>query len=310
MRRNFSAIAANQKRQTKQVITIKMSHFTVMVVTPTNSQQALEAVLQPYHEFECTGVVDQYIQSIDVTEERREEFESYGESQTFADYLTDECGYHHAVEDEQPDLFDKHKYGYFVLSQAGEVSQVIKRTNPNKKWDWWTISGRWKGFLLTQDGNRVDCCQKQNLDVDGLQFVAANKAAKQWDEFDALTAQFKSGFVLWPEYVKRVKSGEIDIDQAHTLYHEQDLCKAILGTDFAFHRPEGLLEEREKFIEAGKRSAYHTFAMLIGNQWRQKGDMGRWANVSNEKADWIDTFDQLFESIPDEHWITIVDCHI
>lgn len=48
-----------------------MSHFAVMVIGPNVEQQ-----LAPFHEFECTGTVDQYVQTIDKLEELRAEYES------------------------------------------------------------------------------------------------------------------------------------------------------------------------------------------------------------------------------------------
>lgn len=36
----------------------------------------IDPLLQPFHEFECTGTNDQYVQDIDVTDEKREEFAS------------------------------------------------------------------------------------------------------------------------------------------------------------------------------------------------------------------------------------------
>lgn len=48
-----------------------MSHFAVMVIGPNVEQQ-----LAPYHEFECTGVVDQYVQTIDKLDELRAEYET------------------------------------------------------------------------------------------------------------------------------------------------------------------------------------------------------------------------------------------
>lgn len=41
-----------------------MSHFSVMVIGPN-----VEAQLAPYHEFECTGKSDQYVQNVDETAE-------------------------------------------------------------------------------------------------------------------------------------------------------------------------------------------------------------------------------------------------
>lgn len=49
-----------------------MSHFSVLVITKTSEEVA--PALQPYHEFECTGEDDQYVQDVDDTEEARAEF--------------------------------------------------------------------------------------------------------------------------------------------------------------------------------------------------------------------------------------------
>lgn len=52
-----------------------MSHFTVLVVTdqkPTDG--VLEKALAPFHEFECTGIDNEYVQDLDITEKVREEY--------------------------------------------------------------------------------------------------------------------------------------------------------------------------------------------------------------------------------------------
>lgn len=46
-----------------------MSHFTVMVIG-----ENVEKQLAPYHEFECTGVNDEFVQDVDQTDEARETF--------------------------------------------------------------------------------------------------------------------------------------------------------------------------------------------------------------------------------------------
>ena len=48
-----------------------MSHFTVLVIGDEPEVQ-----LQPYHEFECTGTSDQYVQNVNKTDEAREEYEA------------------------------------------------------------------------------------------------------------------------------------------------------------------------------------------------------------------------------------------
>lgn len=55
-----------------------MSHFTVMVVLPeqpTTENQLLAKALQPFHEFECTGTDEEFVQNVDKMPEAMEEFE-------------------------------------------------------------------------------------------------------------------------------------------------------------------------------------------------------------------------------------------
>jgi hypothetical protein len=46
-----------------------MSHFSVIVIGPD-----IDAQLQPYHEFECTGTNDQHVIDVDVTDEVRSDY--------------------------------------------------------------------------------------------------------------------------------------------------------------------------------------------------------------------------------------------
>jgi len=48
-----------------------MSHFTVLVIGDD-----YEKDLAPYHEYECTGIADEYVVYVDIMEEALEEFES------------------------------------------------------------------------------------------------------------------------------------------------------------------------------------------------------------------------------------------
>lgn len=200
-----------------------MSHFSVLVVTDAEpTTEILTAALQPFHEFECTGTDDKYVVDVDMTDERRAEYEAaktkrvrladgtvidrydpacyrnptdeevakHGpflgtgcggglvwcsqdwkdglgyrakihevpagavefeemtkDVQSFAFWLTDYHGIKTLPSGVRPHLGDVHKYGYAALNAKGEVVKVVKRTNPNKHWDWWVVGGRWTGLL-------------------------------------------------------------------------------------------------------------------------------------------------------------------
>jgi hypothetical protein len=64
--------------------------------------------------------------------------------------------------------------------------------------------------------------------------------------------------------------------------------------------------------EKQRVQAIMTFALLYKGEWHEEGAMGWWGMVSNEKEafSWEKEFNTIFDSIPDEETITIVDCHI
>lgn len=69
-------------------------------------------------------------------------------------------------------------------------------------------------------------------------------------------------------------------------------------------------ETREQYI--ARADHFHTFAVLKGDEWFERGKMGWWATVSNEKAEgeWETEFSKLLASLSPDETITIVDCHI
>lgn len=157
-----------------------MSHFAVMVINDSDlNEEALEPIMAPWHEYECTGVKDQYVVDVDVTDEITEQFNRPVDVVVLADgkvlSVYDDSLYvekligndpHHkkreqafpegAVEQEMPaDEARKHGVGYKTLAEAAEDwcggveknGRFYRQTNPNAKWDWWQLGGRWSGML-------------------------------------------------------------------------------------------------------------------------------------------------------------------
>lgn len=73
-----------------------------------------------------------------------------------------------------------------------------------------------------------------------------------------------------------------------------------------------MAESRGDFIEKARRSCAVTFAVLYNGKWYEKGEMGWWGMVSNEKDqnEWNDQFYELLESLPDDTLLSVYDCHI
>jgi hypothetical protein len=357
-----------------------MSHFTVLVIGDDVEKQ-----LQGYHEFECTGIDDEYVVDVDKTAEFEEEFingtqkmlliegrieEPYQEKYKFltpgqedrpAILRTHEYKYppgaeltdipHHAVYDSFREFVVKWhgydedgKYARFVDDESAKHGvRIIDRTNPNAKWDWWTVGGRWTGHFRLRDdidmaaikkfrkadhvprcgdpglmtkpasAGRADSCLKQDIDIDGMRNEAAAIANAKYDRFEAATA----GLEPAPRW-KEVREAHEDIDAARDAYGKYPWVMALRenaldpfgddAVDYYFIGQGG----RERFVKRARDTALSTFAVVKDGKWYESGNMGWWGIVSDAKElhVWLDEFNKLIDDLPGDTLLTVVDCHI
>ena len=68
----------------------------------------------------------------------------------------------------------------------------------------------------------------------------------------------------------------------------------------------------EELERARNYHPFGTFAILKDGVWYEKGEMGWFACVSNEKdpGEWCGEVQQLWDEIPDDRMLVLVDCHI
>lgn len=311
-----------------------MSHFTVLVIGDNFEDQ-----LAPYHEFECTGENDQYVQDVDVTEEMNKSI-SEGES------IEDALGYY-GLEDKIVDDESKvekvgntcaHKFGYAIVKD-NKLIKAVNRTNPNRKWDWYQVGGRWSGFLKLKEGatgqngrrswanpgendaGYCDQARKCDIDFDGMRNEAGEEAGKKWDLFHKHLGHLIEGFVTWEE----MRARHVSIDNARDEYHNQPLRKRMselssrdsnLSEDdrtfFVWLDIEPYLVTREQHVQSARNRAIATFAVVKDSKWFEKGEMGWWGIVHDEKdqEDWNRQYNELLDSLPEDTMLTVVDCHI
>lgn len=270
-----------------------MSHFSVLVVTKTADAEELKKALQPYHEYECTGVEDEYV--IWVPKEGTEE-----------DWQKEMEGWNA----DHPDLvyptIEKYMKDYYGAT-IGEDGKYGRFTNPNKKWDWWVVGGRWSKHLLLKNGTKVDTALKSTVDMKKMLSDAEHSAKERYD----LAQSILKGrtFEPWSKLIAKHKD---NIEGARREYWGQQAVKDLSSHD-KFRWSENLedfLLPRREFVHKLSRSAVGTFTVLKDGEWHERGEMGWWGCVSNEVAGWEDMWMNLWESIPDDQWVTVVDCHI
>lgn len=400
-----------------------MSHFALLVVTPTEAD--LDATLQPYHEFECTGTDDQYVQDIDETEEYLSNYETYTETVWFdpegnrhkpydeefyrdptpeeqAEHRFNERGSYHGMggngkiswsgfdkhdgrgyrtyvrmkveelagwrEEERPikerltfvefvdywsskplvaseaeinlgstgergDPNAPHKYGYCLAMPDGSA-KVINRTNPNKRWDYWSIGGRYDGKLIKKTGEVVDQARKSELDWEAMRRkvysirygavrdyyakirthrpgITDAEIATMWQDYVAKNAAARKAWEELPEGTEENPRSNIwdFIDQ----YPRMEEYTAIGIRDMAYGWGWTVpLNESDPMEWCENAPPLTALSYLDADGWVEKGTMGWWGVIHDEKDSdvWEEMFNKKIASIPDDYVLTLVDCHI
>lgn len=276
-----------------------MSHFSVLVIGPD-----IEAQLQPYHEYECTGIDDQYVIEVDVTDEVISGFEKYkGDYATIADYAKED----HGAFERDGRFYDK--------------------TNPNKKWDWWKIGGWWTGFFLLKAHARglvgspglltepapvgyADQALKGDIDFEQMRNDAGVKARHFWKDTRRIT-----GGLNWEPWDDMRARFPGNIDRAREEFNAQpaiELLKASKKEAYAWNIEDDLTLDEEIYVERARDKACCSFAFVRDGVWTERGSMGWFATVTDgvSAGQWNSTFNAMLDSLPDDTLLTVVDCHI
>lgn len=373
-----------------------MSHFTVLVIGPDVDKQ-----LAPYHEFECTGTDDEFVQDIDQTSEFYAEFaegncsryrdaagilhDPYGDEfyremtadevakigrvagtgcghgvtwtskdwndgrgyrakvhflpegweevtvprkqvEAFETWLEDYHGKKIVVFGQEPDLSGEHKYGYAQLGADGKVAKIVDRTNPNKKWDWYQVGGRWTGKLLLKDRalgtvgraglmtdpaapGYADQAKKGDIDLEQMRNDAGAKAHAFWRSTREITGG--QSWETWEDTRTRYP----DIARAREEYNSQpaiEMLKASGNKAYQWDLDDDLSLDEGVFVARKRAAACTFFAYLKDGQWEERGRMGWFASVSDEvsEAQWHERFNRMIDVLPENTLLTVVDCHI
>lgn len=361
-----------------------MSHFSVMVIG-----RDVDRAMAPYHEFECTGVDNEFVVNVDITKTAREAYEKdtcerlrdaggalhsfftaegnwvpqfsqpdpdrkYDKSartyfvpddyervtvavkdcESFADWAADYYGMEILCDSALPDLTATHKYGW-IRVENDQVTEIIDRTNPNKKWDWYVMGGRWSNYLKAKDGriggryvktpreimfgdkseppsaDYYDQLEAGSIDWEGMRSKDAAEAEANYDKYEAAT----KGLEMPPTWEETLAAFPGDIPRARD---EHNYHPWVVAVHEAF--PGWWLSNlneywgggREAFVQRARDRAGITYAYVKDGQWFAKGEMG-WFGMSDEKGtqdEWNRHMIAMIDALPPDELVTIVDCHI
>lgn len=268
-----------------------MSHFSVLVVGPDVDRQ-----LAPFDE---NIEVPRYMlhTKAELIENTRREIEGYAKT-TYAEYLSDPkkyaagCtnpGHLRYLENEFPlklKWTESQMYAdavrFYKKHNIGPKGEVYSTRNPQAKWDWHQVGGRFSDRLVVLKGQNT-----------------ANSAPKglvDWSKVHLSKSLLQENGRYWDLAFKKVRPTAEE-------------------AKWFWERPEYLTrryKNRQNYARCN--ASFSTWAAIIGGVWYEKGDMGWWG-LSDETDEaavrWdLGFYDRFVAPLPNDALLTIVDCHI
>ncbi len=180
--------------------------------------------------------------------------------------------------------------------------------NPNSKWDWYSIGGRWNNPLIVEKNN-TDVCEDGDVGmfasndnkVEGHPELKRVNGAKIKDiKFDMLNGGIEKAKREWELLVE---------EQEPQTPEEKDIVETNV------YIPQYYIDQygtKEEYVR--QSTMFSTWAFVNENGWCEQGKMGWWAMNDATKDSRKEFIDKLNEYInAPEHqdeYLFIVDCHI
>lgn len=274
-----------------------MSHFTVLVAGDPDLQ------LDPF--YEQPEHPDNRLQWENRTEMVEKEWTSgknqYGEI-ALGDY-------------EDLAVYAQEYHGYDFRE---DIQQFGFWNNPNAKWDWYSVGGRWNGLLKLKKGGTTNQCLAEEIDWNAMEAKQRTRKENEWDVFHkhwdkniwADLHPTPSELETYTDWQKRnPQLNDIIPSIAHYVF-ANNAFKEMDWLTWGLNDVRRLVNEtREEYSRA--KALTYAFIDTEG-EWYQKGEMGWWGMSDEEKG--TDNFDKAFwEMVNGLHpsvLVSVVDCHI
>lgn len=293
-----------------------MSHYMVMVICRKGSGDDVESLLAPYDENLEVAPYVRYTKAQLIAEEI-ERINAARRSHRAALAAESEEAYFELVRNSDERYYNNYSYAkndipekiltvdvndeeavYGLLREEredetfDEDGNYISTYNPNSKWDWYEIGGRWDGLKLKRGGEANEA-RAGEIDWDDM-FSLSKEDAERLGRF-------------WDEYVLRKLPEDVSEEGATAYLNEE--FGLVLYSPAYFLDTYGTKENYLRHM-----SLWTAYAVLDGEGWHSAGEMG-WFGCHSETADeykdWEENFRARFiDTLDPEDVVTVVDCHI
>lgn len=274
-----------------------MSHFAVLVLGENPEQQ-----LAPFNEQLETPRYMKYTKG-QLIEEGRKWIEEY-KNGTYAEYLSDKEKYKANCKNESHINYLENEFSKrlswtdeevyqnevsdYEEENIGKDGEVYSTYNPKSKWDWYVLGGRYLGRLLLKN--------KAAYSESGRSGTGGNHPTHK----GGVDSAYKRDIDFCKMKEEKIKLAEMWWEEAQKL---DDTMKYL---QYSIEKGE----TREQYIES--HSKFTAFAVLKDGCWYERGEMGWWGVVHDEKDEneWATKFEELLNEVSDDTLISIYDCHI
>lgn len=221
----------------------------------------------------------------------------------------------------------------FKLDDDG-VWREYSTYNPDAKWDWYQLGGRWSGrFIKLKDGasgtmgeqswmtmrnHGIDQAYKKDIDFDAIKRDARDNAIKTYRECaDKCGGCIPHLDISWDTIIHSDEYANMTIEQKRDLYHSQDAVKIWKdkvndGSPFGYNISDFQCTE-EEYATRAELESFIPYAVLYEGEWISRGDMGWWGITTNEhytENDWQKKVWELIDGCSDGTLFSFYDLHI
>jgi hypothetical protein len=225
-----------------------------------------------------------------------------------------------------------------VDNESGRAYTMSTR-NPQAKWDWWVIGGRWPARFPYRKGHDREVIPAEPykplwgapgepvpaghcdggplaaLDLAAMRDEAARRAREEHAEYLAVVAGTPEA-LPWSVFADNIsEAGGYGIDRAREEYNTQPRIKALYDSrDFAFCDNEDFQVPAARYVAQARARAVPGWAVLTTDgRWMEQGSMGWWGRndaTESSRIGYWEAANAYIGSLPGDAWLVSVDCHI
>lgn len=298
-----------------------MSHFAVAVITDGTS--SIDDLLAPYQENCCSEPPKEYMEFYETEPDDRHEYHTGSVEFVLTDgellktynerfRVDGSKGSYGTNTHKVPDNLKRVSIPYTLLFSSFDEYMTSWRgehrdadtgrygywQNPNAKWDWFMVGGRFRGSVRAIDGGRVEPPEFDS-------WIRPRPYKYKDDEYD----QAKLGDLVFDVdaelYKRAVDEWRVFVDG-----------ESVEGVERPFFKREYYIDRFvtcENYARLRSTQWYRAVVTPDG-KWHEVGEM-LWWGITSEKGnsivEWADKFKERFiDPYPSDYLLTVVDCHI